>query len=120
MVEDCEQPLVAGNFLKDLAASHQRVDALSGKPFERVASAIRAQVRLQSFTESHELILAEVVLDDGEAVHVEPGQVTIQIEAGRQPAGPRQVLSHSSSPALTLPPYHHGWRRLEISLLTHQ
>ena len=69
-VEDREQPVVARDLLVDSAAPHQRVDALGRESLERVAATIRVQVRLQAFTEPRELILAEVVLNDGEAIRV--------------------------------------------------
>ena len=76
-VEDRQQPVFARDLLIDSAAPHQRVDALGGEPLKRVAATILVQIRPQAFTESRELIHAEVVRNNGEAIRLEPVQVTI-------------------------------------------
>ena len=47
--------------------------------------------------EPSELVLAQVVLDDREAVLVELGEATVHVEIGRQMTGTRQILSCNSS-----------------------
>ena len=93
-VEYGKQPVVRGNLFVDVAAPHQSVDTLGGEALERVAAAVHAQIRIQSFAEPRELIPAHVVVDDREAVLVEPREVGLHIEAGQLPTRPRDIFAH--------------------------